>query len=92
MTPDRLRTSPHVRASTSSDGLILLDVRSGLVLASNPIGARIWQLLEQRRGSAEIAQRLVDDFGVPIERAQRDVAAFAADLMARGLVMEEPSC
>lgn len=62
------------------------------MLASNPVGARIWQLLEQRRTRAEIVQRLVDDFGVPIERAQRDVAAFAADLMARGLVMEEPPC
>src|SRR5436309_2801754 len=44
----RFRTSPAVRASVSADGLVLLDVHHGLLLASIPIGARIWQLSVQR--------------------------------------------
>src|SRR5207247_3060676 len=43
MNADRFRASPAVRASVSTDGLVLLDVEGGLVLASNPVGARIWQ-------------------------------------------------
>jgi hypothetical protein len=92
MTADRLRTSPDVRASTSRDGLILLDVRRGLVLAANPVGARIWQLLEQQRTRHEIAEQLAAEYGVPPERARCDVAAFAADLLARGLVVEDSPC
>jgi hypothetical protein len=92
VTADRLRTSPDVRASTSSDGLILLDVRRGLVLAANPIGARIWRLLEQHCTRHEIAEQLAAEYGVPPERARRDVATFAADLLARGLVVEDSSC
>ena len=88
----RFRASPTVRASVSTDGLVLLDVRGGLVLASNPIGARIWQLIEQRRSSSEIAHQLVDDYAIPLERAQRDVVAFAAALVDRGLVVEDSSC
>jgi hypothetical protein len=50
----RFRLSPNVRASISADGLVLLDVQGGLVLASNPIGARICELIEQQGTSAAI--------------------------------------
>ena len=74
----------------SADGLVLLDVEGGLVLSSNPIGARIWQLIEQGRTTCEIAQQLSADYAVPLDRAQHDVAAFVADLIARGLVGGDP--
>ena len=92
MNADRFRASRAVRASVSTDGLVLLDVDGGLVLASNPVGARIWQLIEQQHTRTEIARQLVEDYGIPADRADRDVAAFVAALAARGLVTEEPSC
>ena len=92
MQTDRFHASPLVRASVSSDGLVLLDVGGGLVLASNPIGARIWQLIEQRSTRAEMARQLAADYGIPIERAHGDVGAFIAALTMRGLVSEEPPC
>jgi hypothetical protein len=87
---ERLRPSLAVRASISSDGLILLDVDGGVVLSSNAVGARIWQLIEQQRTADEIARQLVDDYAVPAERALRDVHGFVADLKARGLVAGDP--
>jgi hypothetical protein len=86
------RASSFVRASVSPDGLVLLDVDGGLVLASNPIGARIWQFIEQRCTRVEIAQRLAADYDIPIERAHRDVRGFIDALTMRGLVREEPLC
>lgn len=88
----RYRISQTVRASVSADGLVLLDVQRGLVLASNSIGARIWALIEQTHTSPEIALQLADDFDVPLDRAQRDVAAFVSALVARGLVTEDLPC
>lgn len=88
----RLRVSPAVRASISPDGLVLLDVQGGMLLASNPIGARVWELLEQQRTRAEIAGCLAADYDISYERAERDVEAFIADLAARGLVTEDPAC
>jgi hypothetical protein len=89
---DRFRASAHVHASTSGDGLVLLDVQRGLVLAANPIGAQIWQLIDQQVGCQEIASRIARDYDVPLERAQRDVITFVAALEARGLVSPEPAC
>ncbi len=84
--------SGAVRASISADGLVLLDVHGGLVLASNAIGARVWQLLEARLDRAEIASRLATEYDVSIERAQHDVTAFVMSLEAHGLVSAEPAC
>jgi hypothetical protein len=92
MQTDRFRASPLVRASISSDGLVLLDVGGGLVLASNPIGARIWQLIEERCTRVEMARQLAADYNISIERADTDVGAFLAALTMRGLVSEEPQC
>lgn len=90
MNHDRFRPSSGVRASISNDGLVLLDLDGGLVLSSNAVGARIWQLIEQERTPAEIARQLAADYDVTSERAASDVAAFIASLMARRLVVEDP--
>ena len=71
---------------------VLLDVHGGVVLASNAIGARIWQLIESRLDGVEIASRLALEYEVPAERARHDVAAFLAALEARGLVTAEEPC
>ncbi len=92
MQSDRFRTSPAARASVSADGLVLLDVERGLVLASNPIGARIWELIVQQRTSPEIARQLALDCDIPIERARGDVDAFIEALAMRGLLIEDPPC
>jgi hypothetical protein len=86
------RPSDAVRASVSSDGLILLDVQGGLVFASNAAGARIWTLLEARRSVAEIAAALVAEYRIDAERARRDVEAFVDALAARGVVVREAAC
>ena len=89
---DRVRVSPLVRGSINSDGLVLLDLQGGVVLASNVVGACIWQLIEERRDTPEIARRVAAEFGVDRDRAARDVDAFIAALFSRGLVSREEPC
>ena len=85
----RFRPSPTVRASISSDGLVLLDLDGGLVLSSNVVGGRIWQLIEQQRTPHEIARQLAAEYSIADDHARQDVAAFVAALAARGLVTRE---
>jgi hypothetical protein len=92
MPTDRVRVSPLIKGSTTDDGLVLLDVRGGLVLASNVVGARIWQLIEEERGTSEIAGCIAAEFNVDRDRATRDVTAFVAALCARGIVAQEDPC
>ena len=90
MDHERLRRSTAVKASISADGLVLLDLRGGLVLSSNAVGARIWELLEQERTVLEIARYLADEYGIADDRAREDAAAFVSALSARGLLTGEP--
>ena len=85
----RIRPAPTTKASISSDGLVLLDVNGGVVLASNLVGARIWQHIEQGDTTQEIAQLLVAEYGISDARAQADVAAFIDALLVRRLVAAE---
>ncbi|MPZ17583.1 MAG: PqqD family peptide modification chaperone [Luteitalea sp.] len=89
MNEDRVSVSPAVRASISGDGLVLLDVHGGLLLTSNPVGARIWRLLEQQWTPLEIAHQLVEECDVPLERVHHDVTAFVSALVKLGLATEE---
>lgn len=89
MAADSVRIAEHVRASVSDDGLVLLDVEGGVMLAANAVGARIWQLLEEQQSLDQIARQLAIDYGVPLERADRDLGAFVASLAARGILTED---
>jgi hypothetical protein len=86
MRSDRLRPSASVRASRSKDGLVLLDVEGGALLAANAIGADIWRLIEEGCAADEIAHRIAAEYDVDIDRATRDVDAFLSALAARRLV------
>jgi len=87
----RFHTAAAVRSSMSHDGLVLLDVRGGVVFAANAIGARIWQLLEQNRTLSDIARQLAEEHAIPIERAHADASAFVASLAERQLIVREDS-
>ena len=84
-----LRPCPSVRSSTSVDGLVLLDTAGGLILSANPVGARIWRLIEQGLADADIARQVAAEYAVAIERAEADVDAFLESLIARGLVLRD---
>lgn len=89
MAHQTLRPSPAVRASLSDDGLVLLDMAGGLVLSSNAIGGRIWQLIEQQQTRADIAGTLAAEYAISGDRARTDVDGFVVALLARGLVIED---
>jgi hypothetical protein len=89
---DRYRVSNSVRASISGDGLVLLDVSDGLMLSSNSVGGRIWQLVERRLTCDEMAREVSTLFDIPIDRASNDVTAFISALAARGLITRDGPC
>lgn len=89
MRDSRFLPSPAVRASISNDGLVLLDLAGGLLLSSNGVGGRIYQLIEQRRTPAEIACLIAAEYDVQPDRTHDDVLNFVAALLARGIIIED---
>lgn len=65
---------------------VLLDLLSGVYYGLDPVGARIWQLLQQPRTVAELRDLIVAEFDVAAERCEIDLVAFIASLNAHGLL------
>lgn len=86
---NRWRISTSVRASSSDDGLVVLDVEGGMMFAANTVGARIWQLLEAHCSSDEIASHVSRLYDLPLDRVRRDVETFVEALCSRGLVARD---
>jgi hypothetical protein len=76
-----------VRATNSSDGAVLLDIEQGICFSLNPVGAKIWALIKERKSTGDIIASLVKDFDVPEDQIRSDVAEFATLLKQNGLLL-----
>ena len=65
---------------------VLLEPNEGRVLALNPLGSALWDLLDGTRDAAELARILAEATGIEAERAAADVAALLERLGAEGFL------
>jgi hypothetical protein len=66
--------------------VVAVDVVKSTYLSGNVAAALLWEMLAEGTTRAAMAARLVEQFGIDLERAEQDVAAFVADLEARALL------
>ena len=64
----------------------ILDLKSGQYYGLNPIGARIWSLIEKPRSIAELLNTLLTEYDVETSQCEKDVLALVKQMAARGLV------
>lgn len=76
---------PALRASTTDDGLVLLNVETGQIHTSNAVGCRIWQMLRDGRGEGEIAAELARAYGRSEAAIAEDVRDFVGELRSLGV-------
>jgi hypothetical protein len=69
-----------------TDELVLLHPASRHILALNPTGAAVWELLDGTRDTDALAQVLVEATGVDPAVALRDVEALLAQLREQGFL------
>lgn len=65
---------------------ILLDLKTGLYFGLNPVGTRIWHLLEEGKPPARILEALLAEYKVSPEQCQRDLRQLLGLLKEKGLV------
>jgi hypothetical protein len=55
----------------------------------NPVGARIWELVDGKRTLGEIVDRIHAEYAVERERLEADAREFVEDLLKRQLIQFE---
>ncbi len=79
---------PQVASTVVDDQAVVILADDGVVNVLNPLGTRIWALIDGARTVGEIAQVIEDEYDVSPEVAVRDTAEFLQALAdARAVVL-----
>lgn len=64
----------------------ILNVKSGIYYGLDPVGARIWTLMQQPRAVAEIQNAITGEYDVEPAQCARDLRTLLEELLAEGLI------
>ncbi len=70
---------------------VLLSPAAGSSYNLNPVGTFIWNLLDGKHSSADIATAICQIYEVEYEQAFQDVEGIIAELLSNNLVNEVPT-
>ena len=65
---------------------VILSMETKVLRGLNPVGSRVWELIDGRRDVQEIIGEIVQEFDVAAAEAGPDVMGFIQELLGRGLV------
>lgn len=80
--------SPDVVAQDVGDGLILLNLRTGIYWGLNRTGAVVWRGIEKHAGIGQICSQLRDEFDGSGEDLAAAVQNLLSELAAERLIVE----
>ena len=78
--------SPDVVSRTVAGEVLILDMASGTYHGLDPVGSRIWELIEERRTVGAILTAMVAEFDVDSNRARFDLHRLLGEMAGKGLV------
>jgi hypothetical protein len=65
---------------------VILDLSSGMYYGLNPVGTRIWQLIQEPKTVKEVEETLLSEYEVDAEQCQQDLMAILQQLKDQGLI------
>ena len=83
-----MTASTNVRSTVTDEGVVLLDVSSGKIFHSNPVGSRVWIKLQEGSSVSKIVDEIASEFNAPRELVEPDVQEYIQSLRISGLILE----
>jgi hypothetical protein len=81
-----VRRSDHASA-TIDDVTAIMDPEKDVYFLIDAVGSDIWNRIAHPTSLQEICSELLASYDVDLETCQKDVLAFASDMVARGLAV-----
>jgi Coenzyme PQQ synthesis protein D (PqqD) len=72
------------------DEAVILDLHSAIYYGLNPVGARVWSLIQKPKAVGALLDTLLDEYDVETERCETDLLALLEDLKSRELIVVDP--
>lgn len=78
--------SPRVISQEVAGETVILDLESECYFGLDPVGTRIWQLIQEHGDLHRIYETLLEEYEVTEERLQSDLETLLTDASRRGLI------
>jgi hypothetical protein len=85
----RVILSPEVMSQEVNDETVLLDLASEAYFGLDPVGTRIWQLLQADASVQNAYQALLEEFEVSDTQLAEDLNKLLSHLHTEGLIQQE---
>ena len=66
--------------------VVLMSIEKGVYFGLNPVGARVWSLLDEFIAVQEVFATIVEEFEVTLEQCQEEVLQLLKDMREQGLI------
>lgn len=81
---------PQVATRTVDGEAVIVLADSGQVNVLNPVGTRMWELMDGKRNIQQIVDAICEEFDVSEEEAKRDLEEFLQQLIdVNAIVLQE---
>ena len=70
------------------DELVMMDISQGKYFSLNPVATRIWDLLEDSKGLAELCRVLANEYEIDFEQCSREVEEHLNEMVKMKLIVE----
>jgi hypothetical protein len=67
---------------------VILNLATGIYFGLDPVGTRIWQLIEQHQRLSMVLTQLGLEYEAPEEELERDLLQLVTELKEKGLVID----
>lgn len=81
-----VRASPDQISCDLAGESVVLSLKNSLYYALDPVGTRIWELLQEPRTVASIRDVILEEYEVEATRCESDLINLLGDLDAQGLI------
>jgi len=78
-------TSEQVSCPLGEESVIL-NLKNSVYYGMNPVGARVWNLIQQQRSVAELRDAVMDEYEVEAERCEREILELLEKMRSEGLI------
>ena len=78
-------TSEQVSCTLGEESAIL-NMKNSVYYGMNPVGTRVWKLLQQPRSVIELRDAVLEEYEVEAERCERDLLGLLEKMRSEGLI------
>ena len=84
----RVRIPDGVLSHDLQGELVILNLNTGVYFGLDPVGTRIWHLIQEHQSLQKVLHSMVEEYEVGEAQCMQDLLSFVAQMREKGLVVE----